>query len=101
MVTRMHDPEHKARLLARLRRIEGQVAAVARMVDEDRACVDVLTQIAAVRAALGRTGQLLLGEHIRTCVSDALRSEDRSERDRTVDELVDVFARYGAGGAAR
>jgi DNA-binding FrmR family transcriptional regulator len=85
----------KSKLLQRLRRAEGQLAALSRMVEEEEDCVDVLTQIAAVRGALAKTGQLLLGQHLETCVRDAFASGDERVRDRQVAELMDIFGRYG------
>ena len=89
------DATTKDKLLQRLRRAEGQVAAVSRMVEEEKDCVAVLTQIAAVRGALAKTGQLLLGQHLETCVRDAFATGDESLRDRQVAELMDIFGRYG------
>jgi DNA-binding FrmR family transcriptional regulator len=81
----------KDELLKRLRRVEGQVRGVARMVDEDKYCVDILNQIAAVNAALDKVGLALLSDHIRGCVTDAVSAEDGAEK---VDELVDVVGRF-------
>lgn len=94
------SPLSQKRLLARLKRAEGQLAAVRRMVEQEAGCVDVLLQISAVRGALGKIGQLLLGSHIETCVSKALSSGDETTRRRQVEELMEIFARYG-GIAAR
>lgn len=90
----------KHELLKRLKRAEGQLAAVRRMVDEDEGCVDVLLQISAVRGALSKAGQVLLGSHIETCVSDALASGDAAARREQVDDLMEIFGRFG-GIAAR
>ena len=89
------SPAKKKKLLARLRRLEGQLAAVARMVEEDRHCPEVLVQIAAIKGGMGRVGQLLLEEHVRTCVADALQSGDADERDATLTELTDLMGRFG------
>jgi DNA-binding FrmR family transcriptional regulator len=86
------DIQRKAK--ARLRRIEGQVAALGRMLDDDAPCVDVLLQISAAQGALGGVGQLVLGQHVETCVSDTLRHGDAAERQEKIEELLDVFARY-------
>jgi len=90
----------KEELLKRLKRAEGQLAAVRRMVDEDEGCVDVLMQISAVRGALSKAGQVLLGSHIETCVSDAFTSGDEDARREQVDDLMKIFSRFG-GIAAR
>jgi DNA-binding FrmR family transcriptional regulator len=92
------SPAERTRLLARLRRAEGQVAAIRRMVEEDAYCVDVLVQIAAVRGALGRVGEEVLQHHVETCVTEAFRADDRTARQVKIDELMEVFARYGGFG---
>jgi DNA-binding FrmR family transcriptional regulator len=81
----------KDELLKRLRRVEGQVRGIARMIDEDKYCVDVLNQIAAVNAALDKVGMALLSDHIRGCVTEAVASDGGAEK---VDELVDVVGRF-------
>lgn len=80
----------------RLKRIAGQVAGIQRMVEDDRYCVDVLQQVAAVRAALDGVGKLVLGQHVETCVAEACASGRKRERDAKLAELLDVFARFGA-----
>jgi DNA-binding FrmR family transcriptional regulator len=78
----------------RLRKIAGQVAALERMVDEDRYCVDVLMQIAAVRGALDKVGQLLLEGHVETCVTHAIQSGSAHAREEKLAELIEVFSRF-------
>ena len=77
----------------RLNRIEGQVRGLARMVDEDRYCIDIVTQIAAVRAALGRVEEEILRDHVAHCVEHAIKSGNAAEQRRKVAELMDVLAR--------
>jgi CsoR family transcriptional regulator, copper-sensing transcriptional repressor len=97
----MMDDAIKRKVLARLRRIAGQVEGVARMVEGDRSCVDVLLQIASAQAALGQAGKHVLRAHVETCVSDVMASGGRADRKQKIDELMDVFARYGClGGRA-
>jgi CsoR family transcriptional regulator, copper-sensing transcriptional repressor len=91
----MMNPETKRAVMGRMRRIAGQVEAIGRMVEEDRYCVDLMHLLAAVQAALGQVGQVVLKSHVETCVSDALRSGDRRQRQRKIDELMEVFSRYG------
>ena len=95
----MLDDDTKKKVRTRLRRVEGQLAALHRMVDEDEACVDLLMQISAAQGALGATGQVILGKHIATCVSDAFAHGNDADRQQQVDELMDVFARYSRIGA--
>lgn len=89
------NPEAKQGARTRLRRIAGQVAGIQRMIDEDRYCVDVLLQIAAVESALDRVGKIVLGNHVETCVSSALASGRPRERREKIDELLEVFSRFG------
>jgi DNA-binding FrmR family transcriptional regulator len=88
----------RSQVAARLRRVAGQVAGIERMLEADRYCVDVLLQVAAARAALDQIGKLVLSAHVETCVADAFASGDPAERARKRDELLEVFARFGAVG---
>jgi len=81
----------KDKLQARLRRVEGQIRGLQRLVDEDAYCIDVLTQISAVNAALRGVAVLLLDDHLRHCVRDAVRSE--SEGDAIVAEATEAIER--------
>ena len=85
--------EIKAPCLRRLKRIEGQVRGLARMVEEDRYCIDVVTQIAAVRAALRRVEEEVLRDHVAHCVEHAVASGNKAEQRRKIVELMDVLAR--------
>lgn len=79
--------------LSALKRVEGQVRGIAKMVEEDRYCIDIVTQIAAARAALARVEADLLRGHIGHCVHKAMKSGDAAERAKVVDELVVAFGR--------
>ena len=92
----MIDDETKGKAQGRLRRIEGQVQGLQRMIAADAYCVDILLQVSAVQGALDQVQKLLLGRHIESCVADALRSGSRTERQRKVDELLEVFSRFGS-----
>ncbi|HWM46126.1 MAG TPA: metal-sensitive transcriptional regulator [Xanthobacteraceae bacterium] len=84
---------NKTSALKRLRRIEGQVRGLARMVEEDRYCIDVVTQISAVRAALRRVEEEILRDHVAHCVEHAIASGDKAEQRQKIAELMDVMAR--------
>ena len=83
----------KAASLKRLKRIEGQVRGLARMVEENRYCIDIVTQIGAVRAALRKVEEEMLRDHVAHCVDDAIASGSKSRQRRKVAELMDVLAR--------
>src|SRR6476660_1801883 len=90
--SRMDDRLKKSQL-ARLGRIEGQVRGVARMIEEDRYCIDVLTQIQAVRAALGKVESEMLKAHLDHCIESAIVSGDKDEQRRKATELIDRMER--------
>jgi DNA-binding FrmR family transcriptional regulator len=87
------DRENKPKLLNRLNRIAGQVKGVARMVEEDRYCIDVMTQIQAIRAALGRVETEMLRDHIGHCVHHAFASGDAAEQRQKTEELIELLHR--------
>ena len=78
----------------RLRRIEGQVRGLQRMVDEDAYCVDILTQVAAVQTALEQVAVNVLDGHVRHCVADAVAGVDEGEADAKLDELMTAVRRF-------
>ncbi|OGC04737.1 hypothetical protein A2276_02030 [candidate division WOR-1 bacterium RIFOXYA12_FULL_43_27] len=83
--------KEKKEVFRRLNRISGQVDGIKRMVEEPRYCVDILTQIVAVRAALSSVGSFILEDHMKTCVKAAMK---KGEGDRQIKELVDVFQKF-------
>ena len=89
----MNKPDKK--LLTRLARIEGQVRGIARMVEEDRYCIDILTQMQAIKAALKRVEVEILKTHATHCVADAIKSGSAKEQSAKFSELVELFSRYG------
>jgi DNA-binding FrmR family transcriptional regulator len=86
--------EIKTSCAQRLNRIEGQVRGIARMIEQDRYCIDVLTQIAAVTAALKRVEDEILKDHVKTCVEHAIASGDAEDQRRKVAELVQLLGRF-------
>ncbi len=90
-------PETRKNARSRLARIEGQVRGLVRMIDDDRYCIDVITQVQAVRAALTRVEQLVLQDHVGHCVADAVASGDKGERERKIEELLAVIDRASKG----
>lgn len=84
------DPEIKQRNLTRLRRIEGQVRGLQRMVEEERYCADILTQMASVQEALRAVGKELLRNHLKHCAAAAVRAGE-NEAEKVYDEIVELF----------
>jgi DNA-binding FrmR family transcriptional regulator len=87
------NAENKPKLLNRLNRIEGQVRGIAKMVEADRYCIDVITQVQAVRAALRRVEDEVLKDHLDHCVTSALASGDEREAREKAAELIAVLGR--------
>ena len=87
------DPELKERNLKRLRRIEGQVRGLQKMVEEDRYCADVLTQISSVHEALRSVGRALMRNHLKHCATTAIKSSE-ADAEAMYDELVDLMYKH-------
>jgi CsoR family transcriptional regulator, copper-sensing transcriptional repressor len=83
----------KASCQKRLNRIEGQVRGLAKMVNEDRYCIDIVTQISAVRSALRRVEEEILKDHVAHCVEHAINSGNKADQRRKIAELMDVVGR--------
>lgn len=94
----MMDEKLKRNITTRLLRIEGQVRGVRDMLAEDRYCVDVLTQTRAVAAALRKVEDLVMRNHLNTCVSDAITSNDPRAKREKLDEVMEVISRFGNHG---
>jgi len=86
----MTEPKHQA-AIGRLKRIEGQVRGLIRMMEEDRYCIDILQQIQAVKAALTKVESLVLKEHTASCIEDAIASGEAEAQRRKFSELVDLL----------
>jgi DNA-binding FrmR family transcriptional regulator len=86
--------ENKNELLKRLARAEGQVRGIARMVEEDRYCIDILTQLAAADTALESVALAILDDHVKHCVAGALASGDETDAGAKVDELLAAVRRF-------
>ena len=83
----------KASITKRLNRIEGQVRGLSRMVEEGRYCIDVVTQISAVRAALRRAEEEILRDHVSHCVEHAIAIGDKKDQRKKIAEIIDVLGR--------
>lgn len=88
-----HSDSEKKQLTNRLKRIEGQVRGLQKMIEEDRYCVDVLVQLSAVNAALKKVGYSLMERHTKTCVSDAIRSGNGNEQIQELMKVVQQFSK--------
>jgi DNA-binding FrmR family transcriptional regulator len=94
----MMNTEQKNRAEARLSRIEGQVRGIRRMVQENRYCIDILTQTAAVVSALRGVEDMIMAQHLQTCVVDAMRSNDDGEKELKIEEVLTVISKFRKHG---
>ena len=88
------DPDIKERNLKRLRRIEGQVRGLQRMVEEERYCADILTQISSVHEALRSVGRELVRNHLKHCAATAIRGGDAREAEEMYDEIIQMMYKH-------
>jgi DNA-binding FrmR family transcriptional regulator len=99
---RNHTPSHalhvdiavKENMLLRLRRVEGQVRGIQKMVEDQRYCPDVLTQMSAIHESLRSVERILMKNHLKHCATEALRSGDENKAQKTYDELTELFYRH-------
>lgn len=85
------DDKIRADAIHRLRSVAGHVNGIVRMLEEERYCIDVIKQIQAIQTALSRVSEGILESHLRTCVTTAIKDEDPGERERVLNEVVEVF----------
>lgn len=88
-----HGPGPRAAIVNRLKRIEGQVAGVGRMVEDERYCIDILTQLQAVKAALSKVEDAILADHAAHCVAAAIKSGDADDQRAKFSELVELIGK--------
>ena len=90
-----HVDTETAAIVRRLKSAEGHVRGIARMVEEGAYCIDVLNQLVAVQRALQKTGERVLERHLRSCATTAIRGDRPEERERVIEEIIDVFSAMG------
>ncbi len=83
--------EETTKIVNRLKSIEGHVRGVTKMVEDDAYCIDIVSQIQAIQAALQKVNSLVLDRHLHTCVTTAIRGDDPGERERVITEIMGVF----------
>ena len=94
----MMDERHKQQTVARLRRVEGQIRGIQKMVEEDRYCMDVVAQTRAVVSALRAVEDIIMENHMNTCVAEAFRSADPAEQHEKIDEVMHVLTQFRKHG---
>ncbi|OPJ56780.1 metal-sensitive transcriptional regulator [Alkalithermobacter paradoxus] len=84
----------KDAIIKRLRRIEGQVKGIQNMVNQDKYCVDILVQIAAIRSAIDKVGGIILENHIKGCVRNTIEKDNEEKNEKMIDELVTTITKF-------
>jgi CsoR family transcriptional regulator, copper-sensing transcriptional repressor len=85
------DDQTKAGVIRRLQSAEGHVRGIQRMVDEDKYCIEVIKQVEAVQAALSKINEIILDQHLHTCVTTAIRGDEPARREAVISEILEVF----------
>jgi DNA-binding FrmR family transcriptional regulator len=85
------ETKNKVELLSRVRTVSGHLKGVEKMIEQDAYCVKIIEQVQAIQAALNKVNTLLLDDHLRHCVTTAVRGEDPTERERVLSEIANVF----------
>ena len=94
MEKKLHPSNDKDALIKRLKRIEGQVKGIQKMVEEERYCVDILVQISAIRSAINKVGSIILENHIKGCVTESIKHDDMEITEQTIQELMDTISKF-------
>ncbi|MBN1523453.1 MAG: metal-sensitive transcriptional regulator [Spirochaetales bacterium] len=90
--------QQKGDVLTRLNKIEGQIRGIYKMIDEGRYCIDILSQTRAVAAAMRRVEDIIMHQHLHTCVADSMKSGDVSDQHAKIEEIMDVFSKFRKNG---
>ena len=94
MTKKLSETNDREALIKRLKRIEGQVKGIQKMVEEERYCVEILVQISAIRSAINKVGSILLENHIKGCVTNSLKNDDIEISEDTIKELMDTINKF-------
>jgi len=89
----MLDEKKRQNVISRLNRIEGQIKGIVKMVEEDRYCIDIINQTSAIAAALKSVENIVMENHLNTCVSDAMQKNDENEKQEKISEIMDAISR--------
>jgi CsoR family transcriptional regulator, copper-sensing transcriptional repressor len=88
-----HCHKHEAEM-NRLKRIEGQIRGVTKMIENDRYCIDILTQLKSIKNALRKVEENILKRHIQTCIVDAVKSESEDLKDKKINEVMQIISKF-------
>ncbi len=94
----MMNKIQKEETLTRLKKIEGQIRGINNMIVEERYCIDILTQTRAVVAAIRKVEDLIMFQHLHTCVAESMKSNNESDKNQKIDEIMEVLSKYRRNG---
>ncbi len=94
----MMDTEQKKDAVTRLKKIEGQIRGIRKMVDENRYCIDILSQTRAVVAAIRKVEDLIMFQHLHSCVVDSMRSDNEADKNKKIDEIMELLSKHRKNG---
>ncbi len=94
----MIDGNHKKDVTTRLKKIEGQIRGIHKMVDENRYCIDILSQTRAVVAAIRKVEDLIMFQHLHSCVVDSMRSDNEADKNKKIDEIMELLSKHRKNG---
>ena len=90
----MMNEKQKENVVNRLNRIEGQIRGIKKMVSDSRYCIDILTQTRAIVAAIRKVEDLVMHQHLQTCVAESMRSDNNADKDDKISEVMDVISKF-------
>jgi DNA-binding FrmR family transcriptional regulator len=94
----MMDEKQKAEVIQRLNKIQGQLGGIQKMVTDERYCMDILTQTRACAAAIRKVEDLIMYQHLHTCVADSMKSGDAEDKSNKIAEIMDIFSKFRKTG---
>ncbi len=94
----MIDEDHKKDVTTRLKKIEGQIRGIYKMVDENRYCIDILSQTRAVVAAIRKVEDIIMFQHLHSCVVDSMRSDNEADKNKKIDEIMELLSKHRKNG---
>jgi len=94
----MMNENQKNEVLQRLKKIAGQIGGIQKMVSENRYCIDILTQTRASVAALHKVEDLIMYQHLHTCVADSMKSDDLQDKNQKITEIMKIFSKFRKAG---
>ena len=90
----MINETEKKDLASRLKKIEGQIRGIFKMVDDRRYCIDILSQTRAAAAAIAKVENIIMKSHLETCVTESMRSDNREDRENKIEEIMDMLSKF-------